>query len=1106
MKIFFNLQVSLFLLLCPLMSFGFDLSISHTNETCAGNGSLTFTVSNTNPGGSIVYLVYKLPDVTTPYASGPDPILNGLTAGTYRIIARETVGSTTTTQQQDVTITSSFTPLTYTVNSTNQACSNMSTVSVTVDTGAAVSYAIISGPSTFPPQTSNTFTGLAAGIYRIRVTDSCGNSLVQAFTVSVNPPLLGTNNPRFTDTSPPSCNFIVANNTIVAAQGTVIAYPVQVLYTLYLPGGVTNSTTVLNSGDPASQNISLTIPYDINNDYIYSITLTDVCGITYPANNFIVNNSIKLASDVIPLPCNEYYFIINVLNFSGSYTLQFTNSPAGFNATAFNSSYPGPLSQPSVIFGGSTNPTPIGDYEITVTDICGKTDTLSFKVEDKPPVVTAIGGSFGCLSNQGQITVSGSSSKLVTAIITTAPAGYPSPVPHNVTAVIDNLGVLNLSPVPQGDYVFRVTDDCGNVYDPVEVTVPPYDNQGLNINVLPGCGIGRASLNMTSNNSKLVSVKITAAPSSYAFPIPHDVSNNILANGEMYLADLPSGSYTFTVLDGCNFTNIETRQINGYTITRNSFSLVADCGVFNIPLDVLNNITVNQTFGLQKLLNPVTNTWGNPVSGAVYTDGTVPNATNSYMLQNNQTNLNITFNGTFRIVHYFTSYNSGGDIKGNVVNSPIKDCIEVLSPTLSFNNALTINNVYLIPCSSSGNFDVFISANGAPPLRYRIIEKDNSPFVVDNGNSDVFLNLGPGIYKFEVEDSCGNSVNRTFDVTDLTSLVTVFPVCNILKCVPTITGNETFDLSAQSAAILGIQSATDYTLSYHPSQADADANTNTITNLTGYNPVSNPQTIYTRLFFNQLPNCYQTGTFDLVAGQTPKVNLAPDYVSCGGQPVNLDASGGNLPSTSYTWSTGATTSGITVSDVGTSSIDITASNTYGSCNGTDLSCTTSKTIVVNIAAVPVIDHIDLHDWTDNQNSITVVTAQSGNWEYSIDGINFQNSPLFSNLLPGLYTVYVRDPGSCTTLTQEIWLLNYPKFFTPNGDGYNETWYVRNSDNEPDFKVYIYDRYGKLITNILSNGPGWDGKYNGKVLFADDYWFTAYRQDGRIHRGHFTLKR
>ncbi|WP_367174942.1 T9SS type B sorting domain-containing protein [Flavobacterium sp.] len=86
------------------------------------------------------------------------------------------------------------------------------------------------------------------------------------------------------------------------------------------------------------------------------------------------------------------------------------------------------------------------------------------------------------------------------------------------------------------------------------------------------------------------------------------------------------------------------------------------------------------------------------------------------------------------------------------------------------------------------------------------------------------------------------------------------------------------------------------------------------------------------------------------------------------------------------------------------------------------------------------------------------------------------------------------------------MLTYPKFFTPNADGYNDKWYVKNSENEPELNIYIFDRYGKLITNILSNTPGWDGTLNGKLLFADDYWFVAHRQDGRILRGHFALKR
>ncbi len=1107
MKRLCNINVLLLLLLLPITGFGFGLTVTQINETCPGNGSLSFNVSNPDPNGTIVFVVYKLPDTTTPYASGTSTTVNGLTAGNYRIIARETVGSTTSSLQQDVTITSSFVPLAYTVDAYNQACSNNSTISVNVSAGTAVTYEIIAGPATFPPQGSNSFSGLAVGLYRIKVTDSCGNSLVQAFTVALNPTLLTTGNPHFTDAQPPSCNFIVANNTIMPAAGTVIAYPLQIHYVLHLPAGDSNIHTVLNSGDPFSQDISLTIPYMASQDYLYDVILTDACGTTYPLNNFIVNNAIQLASSIISLPCNQYYFTIMAANYVPPYTLQFTLSPPGFNPSAFNSGYPGPYTQTDVTFGSDTNTVPFGDYTIVITDSCGKTISHDVSIEDKPPVPIINGYSNGCVTNDGRIILSLADYIIVTATVTVAPSTYPFALPHNVSAQISSDGtIVTLDPVPLGDYVIEITDNCNDIIDPLDVTVPAFEDQGFSFDILQGCGLGMGSIKITSDDSKPVSAKVTAAPAAYPFPIPHDISTNIVSSGDIYLSGLPAGTYTFSVTDTCGFTSTETVPIDGYTITNSTFSLVPDCGSFNIPLAFVDNVTVDETFWLQKLLDPATNSWGNPSSGVVYTDGTVPNATNSLPLQNNTTNLNFLFNGIFRIVHHFTSYNNGVDINSNAVPNATKDCVEILSPTLNFTNALAISDVYLIPCASNTTFDVFISATGTAPLHYSITEKDGNPFVVDNGTSDVFLNLAQGIYNFEVEDNCGNSVNRTFDVSDLSSLVTIYPTCTLFDCVANSTGNETFDLSAQSAVILGIQSSSDYTVSYYTSQSDADNNTNPITNVSNFNPSTNPQTIYVRLIFNRFPNCYQTASFEVITGQTPRINLAQDYVDCDGLPVVLDAAPGNLPTTEYSWSNGLTTPAITVSDVGTTTVSLTASNSYGSCNGTDLTCTAMASITVNIADVPEIDHIETHDWTDNQNSITIVTTNQGAFEYSLDGINFQSGNVFSNLNPGLYTVFVRDPGGCRTVTEVVWLLNYPKFFTPNGDGYNETWFISNSENEPNFKVFIFDRYGKLISNIVSNGPGWDGKYNGKPLFADDYWFTAYRQDGRIHRGHFTLKR
>jgi len=1105
MKILLSIQILLILLLSPTISFGFSLSISHTNETCAGNGSLSFTVANTDPNGTIDYFIYKLPNLTTPYASGPENILNGLTAGDYRVIARETVGSTTTTQQQDVTITSSFVPLTYTVESVNQACSSLSTLTITADTGIPATFAIISGPATFPPQTSNTFSNLQSGVYRIRVTDSCGNSVVQAFTVAINPTGLSTGNPSFTQATPPSCTQLVANNTITAATGTVIAYPVQVHYVLHLPSGDTHIQNTIASGDPQSQDISLTIPYN-NQNYIYDVILTDACGITYPLNNFIVNNDIQLSFILQTLPCNEYYFQLNAGNFTNSYTLNFTEAPAGFNPAAFNSNYPGPYTQSITDFGDPDNVVPPGDYEVVITDTCGKTHTTQFTIEDTPPVPNLVGFANGCQSTEGTISISIANTKIVTAIIIAAPASYPFPLPHDVSFLIDSAGALSVTPVPLGDYTFLITDDCGNVYDPLDVTVEPFQSEGNKIEILHGCELGKGSVKITSKDGLLTSVKITAAPTSFSFPLPYDISSHIVNSGELYFSGLPAGNYTFTTVDACNFTFNDPVIIDGYQITQNSFSLIPDCGVFNIPLNFTDNLTVPETFWLQKLIDPVTGTWGHPDTGAVYIDGTAPDAVNSYQLQNNTVNLNLTFNGTFRIMHLYASYNNGNDINTGLVAGPAKSCIEILSPTLSFTSALAINDVYRIPCSTTGNFDVLVLTNGPAPLHYTIIEKDGSAFFVDNGNSNIFLNLTPGIYKFEVEDSCGNSVTRTFDLSDLASLVTIYPICNMFQCITPITGNETFNLSTQNPIILGSQSTAEYTLSYHTSQADADNDRNPITNLTNYNPPNNPQTIYIRLIFNQLPNCYQTGSFDLIVGETPRINLHQDYTNCDGLPVTLDASTGNLPMTTYAWSNGSTAPSITISDIGTTLVSVTATNDYGGCGTNVFSCAVSQDITVNIADVPVIDRIDTHDWTDNENSITVVTTRAGAFEYSIDGINYQSSPFFQHLRPGVYTVYVRDTGGCRTVMQEVWLLNYPKFFTPNGDGYNETWYIRNSEYEPDFKVYIFDRYGKLITSIISGGPGWDGKLNGRMLFSDDYWFAAYRQDGRILRGHFTLKR
>ena len=83
---------------------------------------------------------------------------------------------------------------------------------------------------------------------------------------------------------------------------------------------------------------------------------------------------------------------------------------------------------------------------------------------------------------------------------------------------------------------------------------------------------------------------------------------------------------------------------------------------------------------------------------------------------------------------------------------------------------------------------------------------------------------------------------------------------------------------------------------------------------------------------------------------------------------------------------------------------------------------------------------------------------------------------------------------------------HPLYFTPNGDGYNDYWKIKFSENEPNLTVKIFDRHGKFLKQLGTNSIGWDGKYLGKDMPSSDYWFVVTRENGKEHKGHFSLKR
>jgi gliding motility-associated-like protein len=176
-----------------------------------------------------------------------------------------------------------------------------------------------------------------------------------------------------------------------------------------------------------------------------------------------------------------------------------------------------------------------------------------------------------------------------------------------------------------------------------------------------------------------------------------------------------------------------------------------------------------------------------------------------------------------------------------------------------------------------------------------------------------------------------------------------------------------------------------------------------------------------------------------------------------------------------------------------------------------LSCSeTAQITLKTLPSSPSLGNLPspiIKEFAGGKNSVELITPTTNvNYEYSIDGVNYQNNALFTSVSKGNYVAYIRNTSNCEYASYTFTILDYPTFFTPNGDGSNDVWKVDGLDSYPLSTIYIFDRYGKLLKQIDANSVGWNGNFNGTPLPADDYWFRLMLNDNQIVNGHFSLKR
>ncbi|WP_081964961.1 T9SS type B sorting domain-containing protein [Dokdonia donghaensis] len=173
-------------------------------------------------------------------------------------------------------------------------------------------------------------------------------------------------------------------------------------------------------------------------------------------------------------------------------------------------------------------------------------------------------------------------------------------------------------------------------------------------------------------------------------------------------------------------------------------------------------------------------------------------------------------------------------------------------------------------------------------------------------------------------------------------------------------------------------------------------------------------------------------------------------------------------------------------------------------------CTATHMFDVTISTAPVISNLVI----SNQGataSVLVELEGEGNFEFASGNPAgpYQASPLLQNINPLDIQVYVRDIGGCGMDSRVIRPdPGFPKYFTPNGDGINDTWQVRGVvvNGETVTSIEIYDRYGKRLKTILPYGLGWDGTYHGRQLLDSGFWYKANTASNVIFTGYFALRR
>jgi len=168
----------------------------------------------------------------------------------------------------------------------------------------------------------------------------------------------------------------------------------------------------------------------------------------------------------------------------------------------------------------------------------------------------------------------------------------------------------------------------------------------------------------------------------------------------------------------------------------------------------------------------------------------------------------------------------------------------------------------------------------------------------------------------------------------------------------------------------------------------------------------------------------------------------------------------------------------------------------------------TSTVNIEVVKNKALNNVGIliNDFSSVNNNVEIAVYSNREYEFSLDGINYQTKNIFNNVNGGKQTIYVRGKDGCEFFSKNVFIRTYPIFFTPNNDGKNDFWRLKDFP-DVNYTIFIYSRFGQMIKEIKSTTGFWDGNFNGKPMQTSDYWFKVIiNETGEVLHGNFSLLR